>query len=455
MKTPWANYAYDVNKHSIIRISDRTVKWLYGCDDTEKEEQQELFLLHNSGYFKSNPIQKIEHPLTHIINGYLNNNLNNITLQTTMGCNFYCAYCSFSGEGVLDRTHQNTHMKWETAKAALDFFVEHSRYSPILDISFYGGEPLLNYPVIKKSVNYLIEKSFGKKLCFHMTTNAYLLNEEVVEFLKENSFDLLVSFDGPDFVHNKNRKLAINGKGTHSVVYNHLKMIVDNYSDYTSNITLNAVIDPETDIGLVYDYFNQDAIINKFKYQFSIMDQSKLDLTYALNPKTKKENMFEELQSIFNNSGKLHASIRNNNIDSKYKLLNDNLKNKFPLPSTFHPRGQCAVGYKKLFVDVNGDFWPCEKISGASEYLRIGSVTTGFDYDKINEIINFGKQNDNHCQRCWAIRFCNICLATLDNTHNLSHSLCGTVCRDTRKEIEEQLLNLIVASEIRDSTLVI
>ena len=163
--------------------------------------------------------------------------------------------------------------------------------------------------------------------------------------------------------------------------------------------------------------------------------------------------MFEELQSIFNHSGKLNVPICNNNIDSRYKLLSDNLKNKFPLPSTFHPRGQCAVGYKKLFVDVNGDFWPCEKISGVSEYLRIGSVTTGFDYNKINKIINFGKANNNQCQRCWAIRFCNICLATLDNTRNLSDSLCGTICRDTRKEIEEQLLNLVVASEIQGSTL--
>lgn len=453
MRTPCANYVYDVNKHSVVRVTDSTIKWLYNSDDTCCGELDEVLSLKNSGYFKINPIQTIEHPLTNIINGYLNNNLNNITLQITMGCNFYCAYCSFSGNGILDRTHQNTHMTWDTAKASLDFFIEHSRYSQILDISFYGGEPLLNFPIIKKSVLYLYENITNKKLFFHMTTNAYLLNEQIVSFLEEHSFDLLISFDGPDYIHNKNRKLAIDGKGTYNIVYNNLKMIAEKHQNYVDHITLNAVIDPEIAYGPIYDYFNNDPVVKKYNYQFSVMDQSKLDLTYAPNLKSKKANMFEELQNIFNISGKINVPIDNNNIDSKYKLLIENLNNKFPLPSTFHPRGQCAVGYKKLFVDVSGNLWPCEKISGLSDYLKIGNVTLGFDFEKIDEIMNFGKKNNKQCQKCWAIRFCNICLATLDNTRDISHSLCGTICRDTRKEIEEQLLNLIVAAEIRSSTL--
>lgn len=455
IRTPWGNYIYDVNKHSVLRVSNSTINWLYNNCPNDKSacDIDEVISLKNKGYLKENPILFVEHPFKNIINGYLDNNLNNITLQVTKGCNFYCAYCSFSGNGILDRVHQNTYMSWNTAKASLDFLIKHSRNSEVLDISFYGGEPLLNFNIIKKSVLYLREKKLNKKLYFHMTTNASLLNEPIILFLKENSFDLLISFDGPAYVHNKNRKLAKNGTGTFDIVYHNLKQIVELHPDYIKYINLNAVLDPEISSQSVYQYFKNDPVIKKFNHQFNIMDQSKLDLVYYENSIEKKEKLFEELQNLFNISGKLKVTIDNNNITSKYTLLIENLNNKFPLPSVFHPRGQCAIGYKKLFVDVDGDLWPCEKISALSEYLKIGNVHKGFDFKKIDEVINFGKNNDNQCQKCWCIRFCNICIASLDNTKNLSQTLSGTLCKMTCHEIEEQLLNLIVAAEIRNSKL--
>lgn len=351
--TPWGKYVYDVNMHTVLSISESTYKKLCQEEvqiDLCEKDCDEIRNLFNHGFLRENIITEIKHPFTDYIESYLNWNMNNITLQVTQACNFYCRYCPFSGNGILDRTHGNHQMTWQTAKTALDFFIKHSIFSQTLSISFYGGEPLLNYGLIVKCVDYMKRIEKDKKINYYITTNVSLLDKEKIDFLKSNDFNILASFDGPEYVQNKNRKFAMNGKGTFKRVYDNLKYIVENYREYVAKIELNAVIDPEIFDDTIYDFFNNDPIISKFERQFTNLDQSHVELSYYIDDKTRMEKRYERLSYLFYLGKGIEKEAVNNILTSSFDLVQENIKNKFVLSSSFHPRGQCAIGYKKCLL---------------------------------------------------------------------------------------------------------
>lgn len=445
--TPFGTYIYDVNQHSVLKLSSDAQDSIkkHNYDNSEIAELLQL------GYFKENPLVTINHPFTNQVEDILSNNINNITLQLTQACNFFCRYCSFSGNGILDRVHNSTSMTWETAKAALDFLLKHSGEAKTLSVSFYGGEPLLKFDVIKRCVDYLKMKS-SKKLFFYMTTNISLLTDEVIVFLKENNFEILISFDGPERIQNKNRKFAADGSGTYKKVYSIMQGIVEKHPEYVEKITINAVVDPEESAVNLSEFFRNDPVLKMFKIQFSPLDQSHVELSYYIDQDKISSEKFERLMYLF----KLANVSKNERAGEKqfyseFELFQNNLNNKFLLPTEYHPKGQCVVGYRKLFVDTEGNLWPCEKISINSRHLCIGNVFEDFDYTKVRELLNIGKLNGEKCKNCWCIRFCDICLAAIDGVDCLSENIKLDLCRSTCKEINTKLSEMITVENIKNN----
>lgn len=91
-------------------------------------------------------------------------------------------------------------------------------------------------------------------------------------------------------------------------------------------------------------------------------------------------------------------------------------------PSVAHPSGTCVPGLKKLFIDVNGNFFPCERIDEKSSLMNIGSVEKGFDIEKIKKVLNVGTTTENTCRNCWAFYCCSMCPASSDNGRDESYS---------------------------------
>ena len=446
INTPFGTYVYDVNQHSVLKLSPDAQNSIKKQDYNYSEIKELLKL----GYLKENSIEKIQHPFTNKVEDILSNNLNNMTLQLTQACNFFCRYCSFSGNGILDRVHNGTSMTWETAKAALDFLLKHSGESKSLSVSFYGGEPLLRFDIIKQCVEYL-KKHTSKNLFFNMTTNISLLTDEVIDFLKKNNFQILVSFDGPERIQNKNRKFASNGTGTFDKVYSVLRRIVEKHPEYINNITINAVVDPEESDINVSKYFENDSVLKLFSVQFSPLDQSHIELSYYIDQNNIASDKFQRLMYLFKltNLSK-NESNAESRLYSEFELFQNNLNNKFLLPTEYHPTGQCVVGYRKLFVDTEGNLWPCEKISTNSKYLCIGNIYKDFDYCKVRELLNIGKLNGEKCKTCWCIRFCDICLAAIDGREGLSENKKMDICRLTCKQMNTKLSEMITVKNIKD-----
>lgn len=216
-KTTKGRYCYDVNKDEIIQLPDIVYAYLAG--EAEKTDYVKTYMerLYERGYLKSKRVMTTKHPATDYLPYYYNTKLNFLILQVTQNCNLRCEYCVYSGN-YRTRSHDNKRMSFDLAQKGIDFLYQHSRDSTRIIIGFYGGEPLLEFDLIKKCVFYIEKLFYGKKVIFTITTNATLLKESVVEFLVEKNFNLIISLDGPKEIHDKSRRFSNSKKSSYEAL---------------------------------------------------------------------------------------------------------------------------------------------------------------------------------------------------------------------------------------------
>ncbi|MCQ2964025.1 MAG: radical SAM protein [archaeon] len=208
-----------------------------------------------------------------------------LIFSITEDCNFRCSYCIYSDEFLESRNHSLKYMDFDTAKKAINiyfkYFTEGKCYNLFKNpsFSFYGGEPLLNFNLIKKIVSY-IKSIYSGEIYFSITTNGSLLTKEISDYLMDNNFSILVSLDGDETEHNRKRKYK-NGHNTFNDVFNNLKYILDKNYD---NIAINSVFDWDTNFINCENFFwnnnlkitNVSAVDDSFTKQyynkFSISD---------------------------------------------------------------------------------------------------------------------------------------------------------------------------------------
>ncbi len=170
LKSPYHYYVFDVNTNSILRVSQELFEYLQAEQIGRKMPvlssagSQELNSLTESGYLKTKHPLKIENPQIRDVEYLLEYQLNMLTLQVTQQCNFRCSYCAYStGDGIIQRKHSIKKMNLQTAKKSIDFLAERAKHSPEVNISFYGGEPLLEWPLIYQTMEYAKKRLEGKK----------------------------------------------------------------------------------------------------------------------------------------------------------------------------------------------------------------------------------------------------------------------------------------------------
>lgn len=247
LKTPLAKYAFDVNTNQLIQVNEELYDYLKKSSDASisSAAKKQLDFLTSHGYLSSKHPKKMKHYQSDLLEYQLNENVAQVTLQVTQQCNFRCSYCPYTtAEFDVQRKHNSNTMSYETAKAAVDFFAEHSANQNDVCVGFYGGEPLLEYDLIKAMVEYS-EKIFkGKNLTFTVTTNGSLFTPENVKFFNEHNFNVMISLDGPPEVHDRSRKFAATGMGTFSVIAKNIQMIKEDFPEFFNKISFNIVIDP-------------------------------------------------------------------------------------------------------------------------------------------------------------------------------------------------------------------
>ena len=451
------NYCYDVNKNHIIEIPKKIYQYLLTDQISDRDEESEIINyveeLKERGFLKSNHSQVSEHPATEYYNSFVNNDLGQLTLQVTQKCNLDCSYCIYSGN-YNNRQHADKWMTFEIAKKAIDYYVAHSSDEKEVSLGFYGGEPLLAFDFIKECVAYAEEEFDGRKVLYSFTTNGTLLTDEKFDFLVRYGFTILISLDGPEHVHNRHRKFANSEIGSFETLMRNISNLKSKYPDYyKTNIAFNTVLDQRCTFADIADFLLTNENFKDSRFMASTINDTYADTAIKYNSTFIEEYEYEKFKTILWLTGRLSkqqiSPIMNDSFANVRKMaIVFERFNQEVLSYKGHRGGPCIPGVRKLFVTVEGKFYPCERVSESSTVAQIGDVYSGIDEEKALSVLNIERISTEKCKKCWAYFFCHLCVAHADDGNKMSQCKLCKACDESKMNVEEMMKDYVVLREL-------
>ncbi|BDB02996.1 Cys-rich peptide radical SAM maturase CcpM [Clostridium botulinum] len=454
--TSEGKYLYDVNTDKILKIPNCVYNYLKKKENTKENEEKAINYinyLQKNGFLKCKRIKETEHPSTKFLPFYYDYKLNFLTIQLTQNCNLRCEYCVYSG-AYNTRTHSNKHMNFELAKKGIDYLVAHSSESSKLTFGFYGGEPLLEFELIEKCVKYIKEKTEGKETLFVITTNATLLKGEIVEFLVKNEFMITVSLDGPQYVHDISRKFANSNKGSFEVIISNLKQIKEQYPlFFKNNIYFNTVFTTQNGFNEISDFFSGEELFSESTFNTSIVSDIYAKEKISITRRFIEENRYEEFKVLLAKLGKLDEQdvsiIAKKEFNSTLRArIGKHASTRTEVPERWHHGGPCIPGVQRLFLNAEGKFFPCEKVSESTRFTCIGDVEQGLDIEAGRKILNIENFNKETCHSCWAYGYCELCVMQMGESLEEANVTLKSKCYQMRYAIEEHFKDYCTLKEL-------
>lgn len=452
-----SHYIYDTNKNQIYPISEACSDILSQVKRGELSVQEagiksdEVKDLCAHGLLLDNRIETFEHPYTPLLQPLLTRRIQKVTLQLTQNCNFRCSYCHYTSNNGNQRLHTNRKMPLEMAKDAILFLREHSVDTPEVYIGFYGGEPLLEFDMLKELVLFAEKELSGKKINYTLTTNAVLLTDYIIEFFMQYNVDLLISLDGSKESHDKNRVFAATGKGTFDSIIHKLQEVSVKYPDYFKKITINMVMDPSIDFDVYSALFKQYPFMKKVHVMSTIIDDMGAEVKNVYKESfTAKEryNIFLWYLNAFERMPSNRCSPVLSSQNSVLKEIVFSLSERKQLPQKAVPSGPCVPGEVRLMVTVEGKFILCERVSEVSEPMCIGNIKNGLDFKKIYDLINVAQTTAEQCRNCWALSLCNLCVKYSDKDNTLSPNARLSYCNMSKEHALDTLRKIAMIREM-------
>ena len=415
-RTPHHYYLYSMNTDSVVEINAHIYSYFHtGRDLSLLEEADHRILsgLIDKGHISDRRVRTIYSPLD--VRKAVSSGMEQLTLQVTQACNLTCSYCPYANatDGVLQRNHSSKSMDFTTARKAVDYFFAHSWATEEVVVSFYGGEPLLAFPLIRRVVEYIEREYAGIRVRYNMTTNATLFTDTMIEFLTENGFDILFSLDGPASIHDINRRRA-DGSGSFRAAYKKLQKVISAYGeDYQKHIQLNMVFDPANDLDQVLELFRDPDFPRGIHVMGDRAEDTELErpipVTEDFCSKIAYQYFLGYLQQCNMVDGlDLIPFVRSGFSETEKTAILLEEKDQC-LPDQGIPGGPCIPGKRRLFVSTDGTYYPCEKVNELSEAMKIGHVDTGIDFDKAERLLNIAALTPDKCRNCWAFHHCLVC----------------------------------------------
>lgn len=448
-------YLYSVSTNAIVQIQEDIFRYLYHLvtnkedklEQCREETKKGITFLKEEGYLDAiDETIEVRHQEMDVLEYFYQSKMHFMILQVTQNCNLRCQYCTYSGSYV-NRVHNNKRMTWETAKKAIDFLYNHSANSSTITIGFYGGEPVLELELIKKSVEYANAIFKGKQVLYTMTTNATLLDESNITFLKENKFMVTISLDGPKQIQDSNRVFADN-RGTFECIFRNLDKIRKSDEEFFRKLSFNAVIDLSKDFSETSQFFQTDEVIKDLSVTGTFIS----DVSRKEKMEIKVDSYIESQYEIF--KGYLYhcdptffSHYKPTLLDTSYgrlkKAFYERITNKNNIERSKTPGGQCLPGIQRFFVNADGDFYPCERVNENSEVMRIGSLDDGFDMKKAKDILNISSITKAKCKYCWCLNLCTQCVAAADDEGTFSMEKRLKECEKVKQSVEEEMKTYI------------
>ncbi|MDD4239457.1 MAG: thioether cross-link-forming SCIFF peptide maturase [Desulfotomaculaceae bacterium] len=314
-----------------------------------------------------------------------------LCLHLAHSCNLRCRYC-FAGQGSFGGA--NELMPAGIGKSAIDFLIGRSGSRKNLNMDFFGGEPLLNFQVLKELVAYgrLRGREEGKEIEFTVTTNALLLNSEISSYLNQEGISAVLSLDGRREVHDNMRQTP-GGGGSYEQVLERIRSFVDsrdgsNYiirGTYTRcNLDFCADVLHMADLG--YKHLSVEPVVATSEAAYAICEE---DLPVLFS---QYEQLAREL---------LRRREEGRPVD--FFHFNIDLDGGPCLPKRLTG---CGAGYEYLAVAPNGDLYPCHQFVGRPKFL-LGNVSEGLVNGDIGDVFrNTHVYTKEDCAACWAKFYC-------------------------------------------------
>ncbi|MDH5758712.1 MAG: quinohemoprotein amine dehydrogenase maturation protein [Gemmatimonadota bacterium] len=324
--------------------------------------------------------------------------LSTMVLNVTNKCNLACTYCYEYGEDKIVDTQygkQPKFMSTETAEESVEFLLKEAGANPVAHLTFFGGETLLNFPVLQQTVAYARRRAaeVGKRMEFSLTTNATLLEPDVIEWLAENHIGVTISIDGPKEVQNGLRVFH-NGKGTYEVVLPRIRELlrVHRTRPIGARVTLTQ---RNLDVLGIFRHLTEE--IGFWEVGFAPVTTSS-QREYAIDSAghDRMLHQFEEL-----GRGWLDAALRDEH--HGFSNAKDTLEEIHKGVSKAYG---CGAGLGLMGVATDGNVSLCHRFAGSDEHT-IGSVADGVDRERQQAfLVDHHIRNKPACHTCWARPIC-------------------------------------------------
>lgn len=349
-------YIYDTGSGSLHECDEKTAQALCGDYTRLTDEEVRSALAEAEALKEQGLLYKEEVTAYPVKSG----EVKALCLHICHDCNLRCGYC-FADEGAYHSAREM--MSLDTAKAAIDFLIENSGNRKVLETDFFGGEPLMNFEVVKKTVEYAkaeAEKR-GKKFLFTTTTNGLLLDDEKIAFLNAEMENVVLSLDGRREVHDAVRK-TVTGKGSFDLVIDKIKKFVRSRGDkhyYVRGTFTAKNLDFSKDV-----LFLADNGFDSISMEPVVTEVPGLEIREEHLPVIEREyeNLCEEY---------LKREERGEGFN--FFHFNVDLEGG---PCLSKRVSACGAGNEYFSVVPNGDIYPCHQFAGDAKW-KMGNVYEG------------------------------------------------------------------------------
>ena len=322
--------------------------------------------------------------------------LQTLVLNVTSKCNLSCGYCYEYGEDrIVEATSKPRFMNEEIARQSVDFMFAESDDSPTVNLTFFGGETLMNFKVLKSALAYARGRAaeLGKEVNSSLTTNATLLREEVIDWIVENDVGVTVSIDGAREQQDKHRVFS-NGMGSYDIILPRIKELLAKHRrrPVGARVTLTG---QNLDVASIYRHLYEE--IGFYEVGFAPVTTS-WQREYAI-----EDQGFQQLLSGFQALAGEYLAAALDGRRHGFSNVRDTLEEIHKGMSKAYP---CGAGLGLMGVATDGDVALCHRFAGSDEH-KLGSVFDGIDHSRQDDfLVKHHIANKTDCATCWARPLC-------------------------------------------------
>ena len=380
--------------------------------------------------------------------------LQQVILELTEQCNMRCRYCIYNEHNEGYRNFSPKAMTWEVAKRAVEYARDNS--GDKVAVSFYGGEPLVQFELMKKTIDYSRQIIKGKELTFSFSTNLTLVTPEIAAYVAGvEGMSVLASIDGPEKIHDAYRVMS-GGKGSFGKAIQGLKYLVEAFGERAKeSIVINTVVCPPFSakkLDAIKEFFEglnwlPKEMVKKCDYvEYGSVREEDISMEYAGDG----EFIGEELDGFTLDAIEGWALTRDlEEQDPKSYvagIVTDKLVRIHNRRQTQEPckdlrrNGCCIPGNRRVYVKTDGKFLLCEKTGDAPD---IGNVFEGADLEKIKKyyIEEYDEKSLTRCNECWARNLCGLCYAACYEAEGIDMERKEKVCDAHRYATKGELIS--------------